>query len=719
MPSTTMPVRVRLLAALACSALPVTGFSQDAVDQSTPSDADGDLQPIVVTATRSNGVSGETPQKVTIISREEIERQLMITSDRGQVLSNLIPGYSPGRQKLTNSGETFRGREALILVDGVPQSNPLRDSARDGYTIDLSMVERIEVIHGASAEHGLGATGGIINYVTKRASGEAFNQHAGVRLVSDDDFESDGGGYKLDYRMDGTDGAWDYVAGATLQERGIYYDGDDRRVGIDEISGETQDSTSHDLFGKVGYWLDNDQNVELSLNRFELESNADYVAVDGDRDNGTPTTSTKGTPLNDPAFNKATTANLSYTHDDWSANRIDTQVYYQRFRAQFGTHPFAFPYVDDNGDDRLDQTRTESDKVGAKFALTRDGMFDDRLKVTTGLDVLQDETTQTLVQTERTYVPESRLQNVAAFLQGDWTATERLLLQAGVRYEHAELDVDTYNTIDRSNVTQDLVTVRGGSPEFDETLFNAGAVYQATDAVRVFANYSEGFGIPDVGRALRGISTPGQDVDNLVQLVPIVTDNREIGIRLDKGRYSLEASYYESDSDLGERLTQENGTFVGKREKVEIHGVDISGHMQVSRAHAARLTYAYNEGESDTDGDGDVDTELTGFNVAPERLTLGWNGQWGGGIATNLQISHFFSERFEDQTNPNLDKFNGYDLVDASLVYSLSTGRLSFGIGNLLDEQYISYYSQTARDGDAQFFSGRGRTFTLGYEVDF
>ena len=140
-----------------------------------------------------------------------------------------------------------------------------------------------------------------------------------------------------------------------------------------------------------------------------------------------------------------------------------------------------------------------------------------------------------------------------------------MTLHTGVRYEHAELKVDTYNTIDRSNVTQDNVTVQGGNPDFNETLFNAGVVYQATDQLQLFANYSEGFGMPDVGRVLRGISDAGQDVDNLLVLEPIITDNREIGGRFDWDSYHFEVSYYESDSDFGERLTEVNGTWVGNR----------------------------------------------------------------------------------------------------------------------------------------------------------
>ena len=141
------------------------------------------------------------PQKTTIIFREQIEQQLAITNDPGQVLASLIPSYSPSRQKLSNAGETFRGRSPLFLIDGVPQSNPLRDSARDSYTIDLSMVERIEVIHGASAEHGLGATGGIINFVTRKPDSGNVNQSVSAQITSDDNVKSDGQGYKLNYRV--------------------------------------------------------------------------------------------------------------------------------------------------------------------------------------------------------------------------------------------------------------------------------------------------------------------------------------------------------------------------------------------------------------------------------------------------------------------------------------------------------------------------------------
>lgn len=705
-----------LLPAIFCSTLPSLAHAQSSEEPATAA-SPSDLSPLVISATRNKSVAGETPQKITVISREQIEQQLAITSDRGQILGNLIPGYSPSRQKLSNTGETFRGRDALFMIDGVPQSNPLRDADRDSYTIDLSMVERIEVIHGASAEHGLGATGGIINFVTKRAEGGGINHQISTQLTFDDELDSEGFGHKLGYQLSAQQGSWDFLGGITQQQRGIFRDGDGRNIGVDPIQGETQDSSSYDLFAKLGYWIDDNQNLVFSVNRFELEGENDYVRVTGDRDAGIPTSAERGTPDGEAPFNESMTTQLAYNHDDWFGNELDAKVYHQRFRAQFGVHPVAFPYQDEQGNDRLDQSSTRSDKLGAKFTLSRDGLFDDRLGLTTGIDLLQDETAQELAQTGRIYSPEATFRNAAAFLQGEFQLADPLTLHAGVRQEWAELDVDTYATLDRStSVQNDLETVDGGQPTFNETLFNIGLVYQATDSAQLFANYSQGFGMPDVGRVLRGIDEPGQDVDTLLDLEPIVTDNYEIGTRFDWDRYGLELSYFESNSDLGQRFEADaQGNFQVQREKTEIRGVEVTGDMQLSDAHELRLSYAHAEGKSDTDGDGSVDTKLGARNLSPDTLRLGWSAAWNDRLSSHLQAGYYFDRSFDD---PDLE-FDGYTLVDASLAYQLPVGRATFGIENLTDEQYITYYSQSALANDDLYFAGRGRTFTLGYQIDF
>ncbi|HLT44170.1 MAG TPA: TonB-dependent receptor plug domain-containing protein, partial [Luteimonas sp.] len=130
-----------------------------------------DFDKVTVSASTSRLPDSEAalPNTITVITAEQLQEQLAVTRDLSQVLANLIPAFAPSRQKMSSFGESLRGRQPLYMVDGVPQSTPLRDGSRDAHTIDPAMIERIEVIHGANALQGLGASGGIINIITRRA----------------------------------------------------------------------------------------------------------------------------------------------------------------------------------------------------------------------------------------------------------------------------------------------------------------------------------------------------------------------------------------------------------------------------------------------------------------------------------------------------------------------------------------------------------------------
>src|SRR5688500_15533607 len=186
--------RIRLLAAAILGTFALPALADDPLNT---------LDRVTVSASTSRipDSASALPSTITVIDQEQLQQQLAVTQDISQVLANLIPSFAPSRQKLTNGGETLRGRKPLYLVDGVPQSTPLREGGRDGHTIDPAMIERIEVIHGANALQGLGASGGIINIITKRAprqDGESFHElslGASTALPS----QSDGSGYRGSY----------------------------------------------------------------------------------------------------------------------------------------------------------------------------------------------------------------------------------------------------------------------------------------------------------------------------------------------------------------------------------------------------------------------------------------------------------------------------------------------------------------------------------------
>ncbi|QHP80968.1 TonB-dependent receptor [Pectobacterium odoriferum] len=702
---------MRTLLALMPCVLIAPAYAQD--DTTKKDEASGDE--MVITASRSNIQQQKAPQVVTVITKEQIEQQMQVTSDSSQILSNLLPSFSPSRQKMSGSGETFRGRAPLVLIDGIPQSNPLRPTYREMHTIDYSMVERIEVIHGANATNGMGATGGVINIITRRPENGSFNQHINVQTtVPTEKIRGETASYKTTYRVDGREDYLDYLFSIGYENQGLYLDGNNRPVGVDNTQGDTMDSRSYDLLAKVGYWLDDYQRVQLSVNRYNIKGENNYLSVDGVRRLGIPTTSVRGTPPGEAPHNSVWTTGLTYEHHDLGGMKLSALVFNQRYEALFGaTLSDTFQDTSIAPIDTLyDQSRAISNKYGTKLALTKDDLLDDTLKVTVGFDTLYDKGKQDLYLTKRTYVPEMEYTNYSPFIQGEYQLLDNVTLHAGVRHEIAKLQVNDYQTL----AYYKNVTVQGGSPKFNETLYNAGIVYAATDSLSLFANYSEGFGMPDVGRALRSINRTGVNLKNFDGFKPIVTDNVETGFRFKKDRFDLEASYYQSNAKLGERVVQTGDVFTSQRQRTRIQGVEVTTGYQINEQHKVNASYAHMEGKYDSNSDGKLDKKLNGLNnIAPDRVIASWSANWNDKWSSFVQANYAFGRSFDDAGLA----FDGYLLMDAAVGYKLPYGRLNVAVANLLDKQYITYYSQAAQANDTRYFSGRGRTVTLGYSIDF
>lgn len=678
------------------------------------------VAPIQVEALRAPDASA-VPNTVTIIDEQALEEQAAVTDDLSSILGNLVPSFSPARQKLTSSGESLRGRSPLYMIDGVPQTNPLRDGSRDAHTIDPDLLQRVEVVNGSNAIQGLGAAGGIVNLQTYNAAlSTEWHHKVKGRLMADDDFDSDGFGYKGVYiggrKWDKTD----LTVGATYYSRGLYFDGEDRPIGVDNTQGELADSDSRDIFFKGGYNLDTNQRLQLMLNDYQLRGNGDYTLVPGDRDAGIPATSEPGEQEGFPAENDVTSISLDYSHAEMGGGELRAQAFYQDFAAMYGGGRFAtFQDTSIAPDGTLyDQSQNQSKKHGLKLTYRREDAGITDLNMFGGVDYLEDTTRQVLAQTGREWVPESTFISLAPFIQLNQELLQgRLQLSGGLRYENAELQVDDYTTL-ASYGSQD---VEGGSPEFSETLHNLGVVYHLGDDWSLYGSYAEGFSVADVGRVLRGIDQPDQSVEDFLTLEPVISDNRELGVDYDDGTIRLHAAYFWSDSDLGSRLENVGGVYEVRREKTEIEGLELSASRQLTDSVRIGAIYSRVRGEYDSDDDGSVDTDLGGINISPDRFNLfvAWDEYGALPFAGRVQVSHLMDRDFEGLNAPSDQNFDGYTLVDLSLARRTSVGDFQLGVENLLDEQYITYYSQTASTLDSRYFAGRGRTLTLTYQNEF
>ncbi len=717
---TALPRRISLAAGCALAALLIATAAQAQVaEDASPGDQPVDIGELIITATRFEAPRSTVPATIQVIDQAAIQSQTALGFSAVETVSNLAPSFSPTRQKLSGFGETLRGRSPLYLVDGVPQSTPLRDDSRDGFTIDPFFIDKVEVVFGANAIQGIGATGGVINYVTAPTpkETEGFTGRVLAQASADPDRFGDSTGWKTAAYVGRDFGRWDFVAGASYEARGAYYDADQRRIGFDGAQGELQDSKSWSLFGKAGVDLTDQRRLEVMVNHFELEADNDYVTVNGNRATGRTTTAVRGRTPGLPTVNDVTSAAVTYRDRGLFGGVLTLQAYAHDYQGVFGGGTFA-----DFQDPRIapvgtlfDQSANNSEKQGFKIDYERGFAALPGFKMLIGLDGLRDKTFQALALTGRFWVPETTYKSLSPFLQLRQSALEgRLNLAAGVRRENATLEVDDYTTLYAYGPRQ----VAGGEPSFEETLYNVGATFEIVDGLTAYASYAQGFTMPDVGRVLRAINTPNRDVDTYLDVTPVVSDNIELGLDYGSGPLQAQAAWFRSTSDRGSLLVlNAGGNFEVQRQRTEIEGIELSARFAATDWLTIGGAYAHLEGRTDSNGDGSVDRDLNGANIAPDRLLLYaevTRGDWSG----RVQAQQFYGRDFEGEVAAN--GFEGYGLVDAIVAWKAPAATLTLGVQNLLDEQYVTYFSDTQGPTDnARYFAGRGRTLAFGVTKDF
>lgn len=717
---TPAPARA-LIAALALAATPAVSAAD------APDDDARELDRVTVSASTSRMPQSEAamPNTITVIDRRELEQQLAVTQDLSQILSNLIPAFAPPRQKLTSFGESLRGRKPLYMVDGVPQSTPLRDGSRSAHTIDPAMIERIEVIHGANALQGLGASGGIINIITKKApKGDGSFHEVSVGASVAAPRGSDDLSTRASYLFGTRSGDFDLVAGASQATEGLYYDAEGRAIGVDGTQGDLMDSRSWNLFAKAGWNLGEDARLQLSLNRYRLHGNGDYVLVPGQvpartarADSGRPATSVRGTQEGMAPVNEADWISLDYTDRDVLGGTLQAQLFWFDFASLFGGGRFG-TYQDATlapVGTLFDQSQNESQKVGAKLGWSRRDVLGLPVNATLGLDVLRDRTSQVLVNTGRRWVPETEYRSLSPFVQADWRISDAFLLTGGLRHERAELRVDDYTTLAFYGPQR----VQGGRPETRETLKNLGLIWYATSALNLYASYAEGYTVADIGRVLRQVNRPNQRVEALTDLTPVVADNQEIGIDYDDGRWRAHAAWYRSESELGSLLVYDAAADVYnvQRQPTTIRGLEANLSYQLAEPARVGIAYARTRGEYDGNLDGRYESDLEGINISPDRATAFWEQAWTPRFSTRLQASRAFDRDFQ-RNGARVAAFEGYTTADLFARVALPVGTLSLGLENLLGRRYVTYYSQTTPAADS-YNAGRGRVVSLGWSHRF
>ncbi|ETC89903.1 siderophore receptor protein, partial [Xanthomonas hortorum pv. carotae str. M081] len=153
----------------------------------------------------------------SVITAEDIERRPPV-NDLSQLLRTMpgvnLTGNSASGQYGNNRQIDLRGmgpENTLILVDGKPVGS--RDAVRMGRSgerntrgdtnwVPAEAVERIEVLRGpAAARYGSGASGGVVNIITKKPTGDLTGSMTVFGLVPQ--HSAEGGGQRAGFQLSG------------------------------------------------------------------------------------------------------------------------------------------------------------------------------------------------------------------------------------------------------------------------------------------------------------------------------------------------------------------------------------------------------------------------------------------------------------------------------------------------------------------------------------
>ncbi len=670
------------------------------------------LDEVIVTAGRKVENINTVPSSVTILNQKDIEAQQNISTNLAAIIGNAVPGLGTSTNKSTNSGQTLRGRQVLVLIDGIPQTTPLMNGAKDLRTIDPSVIERIEVIKGATSIYGNGSGGGIINYITKKnveakpvggttSIGTSFNPFHSDKTM----------GYRVAQTFYGAQHKWKYTVGGTLDYTGL------QRDAKGEVLGQTDglsNTRSYNGFLKVGYDINEHSSLTLLYNYYGSTQHSKYISqvgLYGQRPTigvlGTEPGKAAGTPYNHNGMLTYSNAKL------FSHTSLDVTAYINSFSSMNRYLASGTAWYGPG------QTTIKSDKKGLRTNFnTAFELLNMPSELTYGLDLLNDVTFQDLVD-GRIYIPKLSMINLAPYAQLKVDLLENLVFKGGIRYENATVKIKDFNTIATGPNNEGSIFVSGGNIPYKATMFNAGLRYNKYALFNPFISFSQGFAINELGRILRRAKENTLDA---IETDPIITNNYEAGFSSKYSIFNFSAAYYISTSKLGVNLVDVGGFLVAQREPERVKGYELTLDAAISKQLTVGGSYAYVEGKATLDNGEKI--YLNGSRIAPPKATAFLNYYPTEKLSLQLFWVHTGSRnRFDLNSKGKYNNSEGpitdVNLFNLSTSYTFNpTWKLSLGVENLFNTNYYPTVSQY-RALDIEYVRGNGTIANLNLHFKF
>ena len=671
-----------------------------------------DEQTMVVTAAPTTVSELDTPAAVSVVNGDEMRQaapRVNLSESLGAVPGLQVQNRQNYAQDLQlsirgfGSRSTYGVRGLRIYVDGIPATMP--DGQGQTSNIDIGSVDTIEVLRGPfSALYG-NSSGGVINVTSQTGT-----QPPTVEASS----------------YYGSFGTWHYGMKATGAV------GDGSHAGDVDYTVSTNRFTTHgyrDHSGarknlanaRLGVRINDVSKLTLLLNSVDIKANdAGGLTADEWRDN--PRQSPRGDQYNTRKNTRQTQAGLRYERQLSAQDDLSVMMYAgERETTQFQSIPRAPQLKPSHAGGVIDLTRHYQ---GIDTRLTHRGELLVPVTLTAGLDyenmserrkgyenfVMVNGAPQYGEQGALRRNERNLMWNVDPYLQTQWQLTDKLSLDAGVRYSSVWFDSNDY-----------YITPGNGDDSGDASYHKwlpAGSLkYALTDAWNVYLSAGRGFETPTINElSYRSDNQSGLNFG----LKPSTNDTVEIGSKTRIGNGLLTAALFQTDTDNEIVVDSSSGgrTSYKNAGKTRRQGMELGLDQQFGESWRLKAAWTWLDATYRTNVCDDAScngNRIPGIARNMGYASFGYQPEQGWYAGSDIRYMSDIMANDE-----NTAKAPSWTVVGLTTGYKWSYGRMDmdlFGrVDNLFDREYVG--SVIVNESNGRYYEpAPGRNYGIGLNL--
>ncbi|HDK6388638.1 TonB-dependent receptor PqqU [Klebsiella variicola] len=671
-----------------------------------------DEQTMVVTAAPTTVSELDTPAAVSVVNGDEMRQaapRVNLSESLGAVPGLQVQNRQNYAQDLQlsirgfGSRSTYGVRGLRIYVDGIPATMP--DGQGQTSNIDIGSVDTIEVLRGPfSALYG-NSSGGVINVTSQTGT-----QPPTVEASS----------------YYGSFGTWHYGMKATGAV------GDGSHAGDVDYTVSTNRFTTHgyrDHSGarknlanaRLGVRINDVSKLTLLLNSVDIKANdAGGLTADEWRDN--PRQSPRGDQYNTRKNTRQTQAGLRYERQLSAQDDLSVMMYAgERETTQFQSIPRAPQLKPSHAGGVIDLTRRYQ---GIDTRLTHRGELLVPVTLTAGLDyenmserrkgyenfVMVNGAPQYGEQGALRRNERNLMWNVDPYLQTQWQLTDKLSLDAGVRYSSVWFDSNDY-----------YITPGNGDDSGDASYHKwlpAGSLkYALTDAWNVYLSAGRGFETPTINElSYRSDNQSGLNFG----LKPSTNDTVEIGSKTRLGNGLLTAALFQTNTDNEIVVNSSSGgrTSYKNAGKTRRQGMELGLDQQFGESWRLKAAWTWLDATYRTNVCDDAScngNRIPGIARNMGYASFGYQPEQGWYAGSDIRYMSDIMANDE-----NTAKAPSWTVVGLTTGYKWSYGRMDmdlFGrVDNLFDREYVG--SVIVNESNGRYYEpAPGRNYGIGLNL--